>query len=594
MQSISRDKTGTFWFIVGCMAVLFMGIPYLLLGQDAIVVYHDQLDGELIAYLLQAKHLFEGGSLPEFMNGASKTALIPPAPACVLLFLLGNGFWALVFMQVMGSLCGYVGMFWLIREATDLSDVQGSGTSVVSFIAMAVGVLYAYLPFLPVYGLSQYGLPLLVWCLIQIQKGKYIKGSYAYMIIYASTSSLVLVGFGVLGVMVVWLILSFVGKRRGKEYHFKQMLIAFGLLLAVYVVENLSLFGQLLGIGNAEASHKAEYVLASSMFVERLAENFLKGGQHSEDYHYLFLPAVLVVAICCHIIKVSKKQVRILFMALCCNAFFAFVAALWDSIIGVKLRSGLGALGAFQVNRLLWMAPCLWYLMLGCGCILVVQLVFQKENAYKWMGRGLFGVMAFVLGVTGVKVLLESNLKPNIQKLRNPEYKAISFNDYYAVGVLEQVETYIYEITNETQDQYRVVSLGIDPAAALYHGFFCLDGYSNNYSLEYKHAFRKILEPELNKSEYLKNQFDTWGNRVYLFSSECPGYYTIEDNGFTFQNYELNVEQLRKLGGKYILSAAYIANAETQGLELMRSEPFRIEGGYYCIYLYSLVGNSKS
>lgn len=32
----------------------------LILGKDAIFVYHDQLDGEVIAYLLQARHLWDG------------------------------------------------------------------------------------------------------------------------------------------------------------------------------------------------------------------------------------------------------------------------------------------------------------------------------------------------------------------------------------------------------------------------------------------------------------------------------------------------------------------------------------------------------
>ena len=63
-------KPENVWFLLGALAVLAMGIPYLILGKDAIFVYHDQLDGEVIAYLLQARHLWDGsGILPEFMNG---------------------------------------------------------------------------------------------------------------------------------------------------------------------------------------------------------------------------------------------------------------------------------------------------------------------------------------------------------------------------------------------------------------------------------------------------------------------------------------------------------------------------------------------
>ena len=115
-----------------------------------------------------------------------------------------------------------------------------------------------------------------------------------------------------------------------------------------------------------------------------------------------------------------------------------------------------------------------------------------------------------------------------------PGVRSMSFRDYYAVDVLDQVQEYIYDNFGERPEDYRVVSLGIDPAAALYHGFYCLDGYSNNYSLEYKHRFREIIAPELAKSEYLEDNFDHWGNRCYLFSAECPGYYTIQKGGILF------------------------------------------------------------
>ena len=84
---VKTQKSEKAWFFLGALAVFFMGVPYLVLGKDSVFVYHDQLDGEVIAYLLQARHLWDGsGVLPEFMNGAAKTALTMPAPACVLLY----------------------------------------------------------------------------------------------------------------------------------------------------------------------------------------------------------------------------------------------------------------------------------------------------------------------------------------------------------------------------------------------------------------------------------------------------------------------------------------------------------------------------
>ena len=78
-------------FFIGFCVVLLSMLPYIILGEHAIVPYHDQLDGELLAYIYQAKYLFSGDNIiPEFLGGAAKTALVPPAPLAVFLFILGN------------------------------------------------------------------------------------------------------------------------------------------------------------------------------------------------------------------------------------------------------------------------------------------------------------------------------------------------------------------------------------------------------------------------------------------------------------------------------------------------------------------------
>ncbi|MGN1144811.1 MAG: DUF6044 family protein [Acetatifactor sp.] len=594
MRTRIMAKCSKVCFFAGAAAVLVMLVPYLILGEDAIVTYHDQLDGEMIAYILQAKHLFQGTTLPEFLGGASKTALTMPAPACVLLFLTGNYFAALVSMQVLGSLCGYVGMYSLAKECTGCK-----------WTAVVAGVLYAYLPFLPVYGLSQYGLPLLVFCLLQIKKGRYVKSSLCYVICYALTSSLVLIGFGVLGMLALWILWELIcfrrekrlltGKPSGKAA--LRLLSAWLIMLVIYILENFTLLKQMLGLGgenaSREISHKAEYALSPAPFWKQLLKGLWQGGQHSEDMHMYFLAAaVLLVGLFCMAHKkISGTQKKLLTVMGACagiNLFVAVLSALWESAAGIALRKSLAALGAFQMNRLLWLAPCFWYLLLACTLAFAVCWCREAAGMQKVIAAVGTMAVAVALGVTGVTVLISSNLKPNIQKLRMPDYKAISYSDYYAVGVMEQVADFLTEYTGQAQKDYRVVSLGIDPAAAYYHGFYCLDGYSNNYSLEYKHRFRNIIWPELKKSDYLREYFDTWGNRCYLFTSECPGYYTMEKNTFYFNHYEIDLGGLRELGGSYIISAAYIVNAAEQGLTLLREEPFETEESYYRIFLYGL------
>ncbi len=572
-------KSGRFLFAAGFLAVILILVPGWILGENAVIAYHDQLDGEMIAYLLQARHLGHGSVLPEFLGGAPKTALIPPAPGCVLLFAGEHALLAFFVMQFAGCIAGYVGMYLLGREVTgrELPSVLAAG-------------LYAALPFLPVYGLSQYGLPLLLWYVLQLRKGRRQVSAYVYAALFALNSSLVLAGFAVLAVFAAGI--SGEALRREKRRNLAAQAGMWLVMCVVYLLTNLSLLGQILGLGESVVSHKAEYALASEDFLRGWAEGFLYGGQHSQDYH-LYLLAAAAVTLVWTLLRNRKESrksglPRAILYALGCNAVLAGIAAGWNSAAGVALREHLGALGAFQLDRVLWLSPCLWYLVLACVAALIMESWEEKSRTARLQAGICCVLAAAAVALTGLQIVKSNDFKSNVQKLRNADYPAMSYADYYALGVMEQVEEFLCQRTGLEQPDYRAVSLGIDPAAALYHGFYCLDGYSNNYSLEYKHRFREVIAPALEVSDYLRAYYDEWGNRCYLFGSECPGYYTIQKNGFYFTHLELDVEALRGMGCNYLFSAAYIANGEELGLKLLREEPFQTEESYYHIYLYEV------
>lgn len=581
-------KRERFLFTLGFAAVLFLTVPFLLLGEHAVFTYHDQLDGEMIAYILQAKHLWNGAFLPEFLGGADKTALTLPAPGCVLLFKVFHPLTALIIMQLMGNLTGFAGMYLLSKKLTE-NDIA----------ALIAGLFYAAIPFLPVYGLSQFGLPLLLWCVLKVREANQRKtriGAAVYAVFYALNSSLALVGFAVLAVLGIWILWELVRGKKNREYRAGfHMALLWLCATFTYVLTNLRLIGQMLGPGNSVVSHKAEYVLIAEGFWSGWWGALLHGGQHSEDYHlgFLWLAAAVLLFVSfagAHGLRGVgfEKVKRAMWAALGCNICLAGVSALWNSRAGVTLRDALGTLGAFQMDRLLWLCPCLWYLLLGCTVACILRLLREEKRLMKTVGMLGCALAVISLGVTGLQIVKNSDVKANLQKLRNEDYKVISYSDYYALGVLDQVRDFLGEYTGKEPADYRVISLGIDPAAALYHGFYCLDGYSNNYSLEYKHQFRRVIAPALSESEYLRAYYDEWGNRCYLFGTESPGYYTIEKGGFYFQHLECDTEALRELGGNYLFSAAFIANSEELGLTLLREEPFETEGSYYRIFLYEV------
>lgn len=564
------SKMQVFW--TGLIVVLLSQIPFLLLGVNSVIPYHDQLDGELIAYIYQAKYLFSGQNMiPEFLNGAAKTALQPPAPLAVLLFRMFSPLTSYLLLQLIGQLTAYAGMFFL----NDLLTGQLS----INFI---VALLYAFLPFLPLYGLSQYGMPLLLYCIYQLYHKRHTVLSLVYMAFYTAMSSLVLCGF-------IWLLLLFaislfvLLSKKGKEKN--PVIVGFFLMTGIYLIENLSLFQQFFD-SKAVLSHRSEFVLSGEPFIKSLWNFFLYNGEHSEDNHIwilLFTMVVLFTGIFLYrqCKEEGKKTFRLLLADILFIILLCALSAFWESHAGTMIRTHLGSLGSFQLSRFLWLAPLCWYISLA----LCFKFISENKSNIK--------LIEYVLGIGFLGVLSVVNLKdtfvkPCLQELLIPEYDTISYSDYLALGVMEQVEEYIESVEGKTREEYRVASLGIDPAAALYHGFYCIDGYSNNYALSYKHAFREVIAPELEQNEWLKTYFDTWGNRCYLFSHEIPGYYNIQKNSFWYNDLQINTNALAKLGCNYVLSAAYVVNAEEIGMELLSETPFQTDDSYYLIYLYKI------
>ena len=559
-------------FFLGLGIILLAQIPMFILGTDSIVAYHDQLDGEIISYIYQAKYLFSGNQyIPEFLNGASKTALTPPAPLAVLLFRFLPPFAAYMVMSIVGQIVAFSGMFLLVSLLTGQK-----------YIALVTGGIYAFLPFLPVYGLSQYGVPMLLFCFVCLWQKRCRWQSMLYIVFYTGMSSLVLCGF-------TWVLLLGIASAliliRKKFRQHVEIIVAWLVMTGIYLVTNLSLVLQILGLGNQAVSHKSEYALEGGSFGKLLKEYFMVGDSHSTDYHkwiILLIGIVLVVRFTeKNVSNQHRKWCKWLLWDLLAIFGLCLFAALWNSIGMIEFRHSMGAVGAFQFGRILWIAPTLWYLALAFS----LAILWTAKRWLKGAGEA-FSVV--IVGILALYTVKGSTVTECVQEIVLPEYETISWSDYFALGVMDQVEALILEDQGLEKSQYKVASLGIDPVAALYHGFYCVDGYSNNYDVEYKHAFRKVIAPELERNEWLKLYFDEWGNRCYLFSNEIPGYYNIEKGSFWYNDLQIDTSALRDLGCDYILSAAYVVNAEDIGLELLQEEAVGTPESYYQIYIYKI------
>lgn len=561
-------------FLAGFLTVSVSWMAYFVLGSKCYVQIYDQLDGEVLNYIYSAKYLFSGDdTIPEFMNGMPNSAMTAPAPIGVLFYKLLPPFAAFAAMHIFVIVVGYLGMFLLARQATESS-----------LAAMAVSGIFACLPFYPVYGLTILGQPLLLWALIRIYRTKGHKWGYFFCILlYGFSSSLALAGFAWAALLaLVWVIIGL----RERKWSGRGMGAAFLLLSGSYLLCNLNLIKFMLGIGTSYVSHREEMVVAAMpSFKEYFLEIFLKGGSYGKSYNMVIaLLAILILVTYPLLQRHSVRNCGSSYQALAALFGFAVIvstcAVLWRMpwVAELRMKAG-GVMKYFQADRIYWLLPVCWYLMLAlCLQILLVEL--KRFWALRY---------GFALGVVVIlcsTVYQNSTIYHNLRLMIFPDsYHLMNWDDYYAEDVFEQIDAFI----GKDKASYRTVSLGITPAAALYNGFYCLDGYSNMYSLEYKHEFREIIAKELEKLEELRIYFDAWGNRCYLFNGETGNYMTIAgNNGGSFVHLELDTGKLYEMGGRYLFAAMPIDNADEMGLSLIRKEPFSTPESYYKIWVYEI------
>ncbi len=554
---------GIFW--LGLAVVCLSFLPYLILGTGSYVEYYEQLDWGLLTYIYQAKYLFTGSSvIPEFLNGASKNALVEPAFGYVFVFRALEPFAAYLVMQFSEQVIAYEGMYLLLDRVTERR-----------LIVVIISLMFAFLPFLPVFGLTIFGVPLAAWAIWNLYEKKREKVSFACILFFTLFSSLILGGFAVIMLWTCLIILCWIRKQKQSVW----MYISYLSMIVLYLLTNLDLVLQFVGIGESYVSHRADRGIEVYGFVEYFQEAFLYNDQHTGDFHRFFLPVILL-ALCIFLFRLfqtKRREGSLIAGTFVLLLFLYLIATLWNIAPIVSLREMMGGLGSFNVARVIWLTPTIWYFLLGVS---LDYIRFPKKLLTPLVYAGL--CVGFLL------ILKENQLKENIQLLLNPDYNVITYEQYYTIDVMDQVEEYMREELGLEMDEYRVISLGIDPAAALYHGFYCMDGYSDNYDVEYKYLFRTFMAPELERNEYIRSYYDDWGNRVYLFTSELTTYFNVEKGSFWFNDLQIDTAAIKDAGCDFIFSAAYVVNAEELNMKLLGT--FETEESYYRIYLYRIAG----
>lgn len=556
-------------------AIAFMLFP--ILGEGSVFEYHDQLDEYMMNTILTARHLGEGLEiLPEMLGGINASGLQPAGVLFVPIFCILPAFWAFVLQYAIVFAAGFFGMYLCIKEMTKSS-----------ILALMAAGCFCMLPIYPIYGLSEMGIPLVLYSFIKLWKGTNPWRCLLILLLFALTSHLVYTGYAVLGLWAVGLIASLFRKRKSGW-----LAVAFFSLLAVYILENYHLFAELFLGGSNYVSHREEMVTYAMPFLQTVWNVFVSSAQHAPSLHkYLIIPIAVILIAGGFFFKNMSGEIRALYYKALSGGLFLIGIALfygickWQPIVDMKNNLS-GFLHYFQIERFYWLYPAGWYLEMALCFSLLWKIKANGRHAALINAPLLkLAVIFMMLCPTLLLIAKRSVFYMNVgQYVKGPGNTGyISWESYYAEDLMQELE----DVIGRDITTYRIANLGISPSPSLMHGFYTVDGYSNNYPLEYKHAFRQVIAKELEKDEPTRLYFDNWGNRCYLFNATTgSGWMTGKKSGIVYENLEFDMEALKELGCEYLFSCGVIENAEELGLSCLGY--YETESSYWGIWLYNL------
>lgn len=467
----------------------------------------------------------------------------------------------------------FVGMYIFLRR---LGKIYNFPLWVCAFTALN----FALIPFLNWKGISIAGLPLLLWAFWSIADRQSLRWAFAIVIFFPFYSSLVHIGVfvcicaGAAVVVVSW---------RKKTIDWLLVLAAF-ILGVGYLVSAFPMLYTYVWL--SPVVHRSEWGIPPLSFIGTFWTNFSRGHFNSGSLHF---PTLIFLVIILPFVALGgyKQQLWRLLKWLLIAVSVSLIVATYEAQLLNEINQQLN-FSNFNWSRFHYFRAFIW----GVIFALCLQSVAIMVGASKFTSLRLLPVFlilcqtSFTLRNNFEFLYTTYNL---VQKVQDQPLHVHSYANFFAEELYEEVRDYI----GQPQEDYRIVSLGLHPAIAQHNGFYTLDSYQNLFPLDYKHAFRQIIAPELEKSPYRKIHFDKWGNRVYLVSSELPNnndaFLIDKYQPITLKNWSIDTAAFEEIGGEYIFSAVLIENADTLGLELLNI--FERDDASWRIHLYSVRDN---
>jgi hypothetical protein len=543
------------------MAAYFL--PFLLLGSRSYITIHDNLDGEFVVNYLLVKtgKAFSGSAtIANIMNGLPRTAFPSGLNVTVLLFYIFTPAWAYIVNFILVHMVAFGGMFLLLRKHFLTRDDD-------YLLAGAIAICFFLVPYYTIYGISVAGQPLLAYAFLNIRNGQRNWKDYLIVLLFPLWSDIALIAPFAVTALALLLAIDWVRSRSLN----KPFLVALLLLVSTYGALQYQLVYSILG-SHTFVSNRSTYNLWTDFNV---SSNLRKTFQllPRTQFHtgsFSTLPVIVAVGCALVLLVARKRRAGMLDVLAVAIALICLEFGFYDWLAWLAPRS-------FNAGRYYFLLPILW--------MLVFALSLKELKQVRW-GLTLVWCLIAVQALAILK--FNTEYKNNVRLLAGRQSYEPSFNRFFAQDLFTQIDQFI----GKPKYSYRVVTVGMHPTVAQFNGFYTLDGYLTNYSLQYKQQFRRIIAPELNKDAKIRDYFDGWGNRCYVFSSELGMNYLVSGHPRTvIHKLHMDADQLRSMGGEYVISAAYIEDSAQNGLRLEKE--FYSADSFWHLYLYHVLPVSR-
>lgn len=546
-------------------ALLVVTFPFLICDTNSFVLYNDNLDSEIIfLHILKMNGLLFSSDanavVPNVMNGLPRVYFHSEFSFIRVFFLLLPTFWAYVVNNLVIRLVGFIGMFLFMRDFF----IPGRNQTTAAIIA----TIFCIVPLYSLYGLSVMGVPLVLWTFQKLMLRQQKFYHYIIIILFPFYSHFALIGPFLISLLVALAVYRiFIMKLTVPKIYYGSIL----LLFLFFLIANFNIIASYI-IPSDVVAHRSErnevpYPVITA--IKQTIKVVLFGHYHSASFAafpiYLFALGVM------YSVRNNKRKVLNLAIPFIAIFLISIFIALYP-FIKYGLRDVLHILTTFQLSRFSFLIPVMWFLLIGLSL---------KYNKYP--------IKYFYLAMAVQAIIIlnaNKEIRKNYLHIISKGPNEINFDGFEAIfsaQLFHEIDQYI----GLPKSSYRTLSLGLEPNVALYNGFYTLDSYQNYYPLSYKHSFRKIIEKELDKNKKLKAIFDTWGNKCYVFSAElrdCCSYDCNKKKNCAVNNLDINVDEARKLGGRYLFSAVPVNNYQDLGISYLKK--FTHPDARFNIYLY--------